>query len=801
MSTQELNIRRRRDLKCGIICLIIALGLVAVMIARDGYALTRSVQTAEGEAPGLEKVPLVFQQVDVSIHNQVAAGQHWFHFKNEFEADVEVTCEFALAADEFVEGFSYYNGAERIVGEVLEKQMAEQVYDSLTGLQRDPGILEQVGNHFRFRVYPVQPGENKPVEVRTLTPLEMRENVVEYVIPKENLPAKDTVFSLRLEITDDLPIEEVETEGFNGIVKRYGPRHHRVVFEGENISFGRDLVIRYRLKAKDHAMRFVAHRTEGIDGSFMLLITPKSDVEESEVIGRDIVFVIDISGSMSGQPLEQTKWALAYIIERLNDGDRFDVVAFDDEPQPFFGSLKDATPDNLKDAITRVSDLETRGGTNIRGALQSALGELAREGSGRPRAVIFLTDGQGNSPPEVVLSEVRKGDNGARIYTFGVGSGVNRPFLERLARDNRGIATFIQDTEQIEKGMTRLYERISMPLMVDLSLEFEGVDAVSVYPKRLPDLYRDGEVVVLGRFGRPGVGKVKVSGKLKGIEKVIEMDITFPDAEERFAYVEKLWANRRISHLMDMVRDRGNDEELVQEVTRLGIVYNLVTEYTTFLAVPESLKTDEIKELIRAGKRGYDKRIIDSLEGVRLSQSNIPPGDPVLTVTAPADATKVLAYFPFGVVKRLKYDTIRGTWSVRFLVPRHVPDGVYEIRIHIVEYDGRSRWKSVEYNIDSTEPEFEAWVPDFAAPGSAVSIEVDPFEPVAEVYAYIPGVDEEPILFELDPETGTYRAMLQLPDDFSRGRLTIRIVVRDLARNRFERDFEILEDDDEIIGC
>ncbi|MCZ7582070.1 MAG: hypothetical protein M5R36_01365 [Deltaproteobacteria bacterium] len=139
---------------------------------------------------------------------------------------------------------------------------------------------------------------------------------------------------------------------------------------------------------------------------------------------------------------------------------------------------------------------------------------------------------------------------------------------------------------------------------------------------------------------------------------------------------------------MDPVRTR-HDDELVREVTRLGIVYNLVTEYTTFLAVPESLKTADIKDKIRQGKLGYTKKLIDGMEGIRLSQANIPPGDPVLSVAAPADAQNVTAYFPFGLVKALRYDEIRGHWSVRFLVPRDVPDGTYIIRVRIVHADGR----------------------------------------------------------------------------------------------------------------
>jgi hypothetical protein len=167
-----------------------------------------------------------------------------------------------------------------------------------------------------------------------------------------------------------------------------------------------------------------------------------------------------------------------------------------------------------------------------------------------------------------------------------------------------------------------------------------------------------------------------------------------------------------------------------KEVARLGIVYNLVTDYTAFLAVPESLKTQKIKEMIRSGKRGYDKKLVDSMEGIRLSMLNLPPGDPVLSVAAPMDAKKVVAYFPFGLVKRMRWDPYREHWSVRFLVPKSTLDGVYTARVLIVRAEGRMEWRKIEYTVDSQAPEFDAVIPGSANPSEVIRVQVDPFEPV-----------------------------------------------------------------------
>lgn len=743
-------------------------------------------QVAEGS------VQQTYQRQEVALHDQVAAAKITYQIRNDSPQQLEISCALALGPNELVDGFSYWNGDEKIVGEVLEKEVATQVYEEITGLKRDPGLLEQEGSRFRFRVFPVLPGENKPVEVRTLTALEIRRGVVEYTISRDNLPAAGTLFSLQVDITDDLPIHDVETLGFAGVVTRFGPHHQRVVYEAQGAAFTEDLRIRYRLAVVDHALRFVAHRSGDTEGSFMLLVSPKDVIEEREVLGRDLVFVVDVSGSMEGEPLARTKDALAAILVQLRAGDRFDVIAFSDEPVPVFGQLRPVEDTTRRDALRAVKGLNTAGGTNIRGALAAALDELQGRAAGRPRAVIFLTDGQGNDPPETVLAAVDRHPSAAAVFSVGIGHNVHRSFLERLATHHRGTATFIQSAAQIEPEMAALYERIAMPLMTDLELRFDGVTVQSVYPRWLPDLHRDGQVVVFGRYRTPGSGRVVVTGTVGDAEtRELALDVVLPEAEERHAYVEKLWAARRVAGLLDRLGLDGESEELVQEVTRLGIVYNLLTPYTTFLAVPESLQTAEVKERIRQGTRGYDRKLVDSMEGIRLSMAALPPGDPVLTLAAPADARKVVAYFPFGLVKRLSWDAQRGHWSVRFLVPRDVPDGIYVIRVAITHRDGRIEWKEVEYIIDGTAPEFVASVPSSARPGELLPLEVDPFEPVRQVTAWLPGVSEQRVKLTLDPATGHYTGALPLPPDLPEGVVSVRIVVRDRARNRFDADYEV----------
>jgi Ca-activated chloride channel family protein len=764
-----------------------------VLLAQRALALECSAVDQQGQPAPEGALVETEQAIELTIQHQVAAAHVRYRFHNRGAVALELTCELRLAPGEMVDGFSYWNGSEQVVGEVLERAAASEVYEELANVQRrDPGLLEQEGELFRFRVFPVAPGEHKAVELRSVTALPMRDGRVQYTVLRGNLPRAGGV-SLRAQIGDALAIDDVELLGAQAKIERLGAVGARVAasFSASPAAGARDLQLRYRVRSDDYALRLASHRAPGEDGTFMLIVSPKDAVGSADVLGRDIVFVTDISGSMQGAPLEQAKLGLLDMLEQLGDHDRFEVVSFDDESYPMFGELVGNDAAIRAQAAARVTQLETRGGTNIHGALLRALDLLRDVQPGRARAIVLLTDGQGEHPPELIAQAVRERGRGARIYSFGVGDGVDRGFLTRLAEENRGVAAFVSDQAAIHGEMKRLYERIAMPVMMDLTLDIEGGDVHSVHPRQLPDLYRDGEVIVLGRYRRAGDVTLRVRGRLAGGERDLELRTQLPELHDAAPQLEKLWASRRVQHLLGIAGTREQDAELTQEITRLGVVYNLVTPHTAFLAVPASLQTAQVKEQMRRGRLGYDKKLIDSMQGIRLSQSAIPPGDPVLTVDAPEEALQVVAYFPFGLVKRLAWDERRKHWSVRFLVPRDVQDGKYPIRVRITRADGTLEWKEIEIEIDGSEPELDVVADEFAIPGVRFHLEVDPHEPVRELYAYLPGVSKRRVRLALDRDSGRYRGALPIPERFEAEELTIRIVARDRARNRVEHELQV----------
>jgi Ca-activated chloride channel family protein len=764
-----------------------------VALAQRALALECVAVDREGQPAPDGAIVQAQEQIEVAVHHQVAATRMSYRFQNRHSAPLEITCELRLGAHELIDGFSYWNGGEQVVGEVLERAAATQVYEDLAKVQRrDPGMLEQNGDVFRFRVFPIAPGEDKRVELRSVIGLSLRDGYLEYRMQHANFPAQ-AGFSLEAELSDELELSDVALRGGTPSVQRLAANHVRLSQHSDLPPAG-DLVLRYRVRSQDYALRLMSHRERGSDGSFMLIVSPKDAVGTTDAIGRDIVFVTDVSGSMHGTPLEQAKLGLYDMLARLGKEDRFEVISFDDQSYPMFGQLTAADEHSRDDALGRVQQLQTRGGTNIHGALLRAIEMLREQRAGRARAIVLLTDGQGDEPAEVVAADVREHAAGVRIYSVGVGEGVDRTFLERLSEENRGLSRFVSSGEHIEDEMQRLYARIAMPLMLDLKLEVEGGDVYALYPRQLPDLYRDGEVIVFGRYRRAGHAVFRLKGRLKDSDKQLTLSAELPAEQAAHAELEKLWASQRVSSLLASRGARGEDPELTQEVTRLGIVYNLVTPYTTFVAVPASLQTAEVKAQIRQGRLGYEKKLIDSMQGIRLSQAEIPPGDPVLSVEAPGDARQVVAYFPFGLVKRLAWDAVRSRWYVRFLVPRDVKDGRYEIRVQIVRADGVKEWKQITYTIDGNAPELEVHADAMAMPGKPFHITVDPDEPVSSVYVYLSSVSlgkRKRVALKLDPDTGLYSGDLRIPEASGDEWLKVRVVARDRAHNRVEQELKV----------
>jgi Ca-activated chloride channel family protein len=309
-------------------------------------------------------------------------------------------------------------------------------------------------------------------------------------------------------------------------------------------------------------------------------------------VPRDVVLVLDTSGSMRGAKMDQARKALKHLLGNLGANDRFGLLNFATTVNRYEDKLLPADKEQVAGAQKWVDRLEATGGTAIHDALASAL-ELRARDEGRSFTIVFFTDGQptiGETDPQKILkSFAQKNTSNTRVFTFGVGDDVNAAMLDALADQTRAVSTYVRPEEDIAAKASGMWAKASRPVLTDLKLSATNVRLSEVYPAALPDLFHGGQLVVLGRYSGSGPAAVKLTGKVGMEEREFVYELTFPDrTNDARDFVEQLWARRKVGYLLDQIRANGEKPELVTEVVALAKKYGITTPYTSYLIVPDS---------------------------------------------------------------------------------------------------------------------------------------------------------------------------------------------------------------------
>lgn len=734
-----------------------------------GVALAQSELAAitEQGADASGNIPLIQETLRIHVDQQHARTRLRQVFENRTEGRLEGRYHLQVGEGARVTDFAYWNGEQKIVGEVFEKETATRVYEEVTGLGRDPGLLEREGEGaFSFRLFPIEAGERKPVEVGWSQWLRREGNTVAYRVPVGHAES-----AIEVRITDERGVVEVTSA--THALELEGVGTAQVVARARGRGAG-ELALRYRVGGEDWEVSALVHRDEGHDAYLVATIATPPGLAKADVMARDVTLVLDRSGSMSGEPIRRARLAARAVVERLSPADRVNVIAFDNDVDMLFATPQAVTEESRARALGYIDRLSSSGGTNLALALERALAAQAGAGEeARPHVILFLTDGQSDSQATLRVAQADDGD--ARVYTIGVGDGVEKPLLARLASMKRGQFTFIESPQAIERKVSRLYDQIAEPVLVGLSIDVEGARLSRMYPRSLPDLYRGDELVISSRLVGEGPVTVSIRGQRNGQTVAFTRELEVP-ASTRRPWVGRMWAQARVDDLLEEIALHGETTELKGEVINLAVAYNFVTRYTSFLAIPEEELTDNAREALASARERKQRILAAHKDAVALSRSAMPPGDPVLSMRAPADALQVTAYFPFGLVKDLTYDAHAEHWRVRFLVPKGVVDGEYVVKIVILHADGSVEVAEIPYTIDSLGPDFEVVVEevDGGALMKVVTAEVARLVTVAPV-------DDPGARVELqDLGDGVhFEAFVPLMPGSHR----VRIVVADAARN------------------
>jgi Ca-activated chloride channel family protein len=541
---------------------------------------------------------MVHHRVHIAIEDQVAVTKVEQTFRNHTDRELEATYVFPVPKGASVNKFTMWVGGKEVAGEMVEADKARQVYTDLVRRTQDPGLLEYLGNNLlRMRVFPIPPKADQKVTL-SFTALAPRDaGVVEYVYPlKTDGKATRTLeeFSIQATIKSQHPILNVYSPTHAISLKRANDREAAVTFENSQGLLDKDFQLFYATGDREVGFTMLTHRpVSGEKGYFLLLLTPRVELSKDQYVPRDLVFVLDTSGSMRGAKMDQAKRALKYCLDNLNPKDRFALLNFATTVNRYSAGLVDTTPDQVAQARKWVDNLDATGGTAINDALAAAL-ELRPSDQGRTFTLVFFTDGLptiGETNAEKILKNVTaKNTANTRVFTFGVGDDVNATLLDQLAEQSRAVSTYVRPAEDIEVKVSSLYSKISHPVLANLKLTTGGdVRFDEVYPPQLPDLFHGGQLVALGRYAGQGPTAVTLSGSVGTDARDFVYEVAFPDktGDER-AFVEHVWARRKVGYLLDQIRANGDKKELVDEVVALAKKYGIATPYTSYLIVPDA---------------------------------------------------------------------------------------------------------------------------------------------------------------------------------------------------------------------
>jgi len=555
-------------------------------------------------------LPIKSIKIDTKISSQVATTHVEQIFRNDTDAVLEGTYLFPIPEQASITEFAIWDGDRRLVGEVRSREEARRIYDEIVRRQRDPGLLEYAGkNLFQASIFPIPAHSDKKLEITYSQVLQAESGTVAYKYPLGTGHQFTQIGSVagRVELDGKEPLRNIYSPTHAIEVKRNGDRRSVVSFESTGEP--QDFQLFYALSREDFGVTLLTHREPGKDGYYLLMISPKDDWSEQEYTAKDIVFVLDTSGSMAAAgKMEKARAALIYGIRILRPQDRFNVVSFAGEERLMELRMINADDKGRKRGEEFAESLKPVGGTNINEALLAAMQQF--ENSNRPKILIFMTDGLptiGVTNPEQIVANARAARTpGMRLFTFGVGYDVNTTLLDKLAAENGGVADYVEPKEDLEVKVSNFFSKVNYPVLTDLKLDMAGVQTDLVYPRAMPDLFRGSQVILIGRYRNPidmDFVRLQLSGNANGAARqFFYNNLRFPLREDGNDFLPRLWATRRVGWLMEQVRTNGEQAELREEIVDLGTRYGIVTPYTSYLALEPNTATRNVTNLPFSGR-------------------------------------------------------------------------------------------------------------------------------------------------------------------------------------------------------
>ncbi len=626
----------------------------------------------KSDDPSVDQLPLKATSVEANIAGVIADVCVKQVYKNEGKNPIEATYLFPASTRAAVYGLQMTVGDRIITAEIKEKEKARKQYEKAKKQGKRASLLEQHRpNVFQMNVANIMPNETIEVELTYTETLIPEEGIYEFVYPtvvgpryqpdeKSDLMASSNngfannpylsaeekstaTFQIQSSISAGLPIARIASPSHK-VTVNYAHKTTANISLDKNEQNGgnRDYILRYELKGKQIASGLLLHEGDK-ENFFMMMVQPPKRIAPKSIPPREYIFVVDVSGSMNGFPLSISKKLFRNLASHLNAQDKFNLLLFAGKSALFSKESVTASTKNIEEVIQWIDGAQGSGGTQILPALQRAL--QLKQDSHYATSIVVITDGYVTVEPET-FDLIRNNLSNANVFAFGIGSSVNRHLIEGMAYAGQGEAFIVTQRDEAEAQAERLRRYISRPILTDISLEFDGFNAYDVAQQSYPDLLADRPIVVFGKYKGKPKGTIALKGKT-GKNSTYVYDVDVAEAAQisntnNHKALRSLWARERIRLLSDY-NELAPHPKQVKEITQLGLKYNLLTKYTSFLAIDKervnpNKPTSTVKQPLPLPK-GVSNRAIglyDELPpeeavptaAMRVYPSNVPPPPP-----------------------------------------------------------------------------------------------------------------------------------------------------------------------------
>jgi Ca-activated chloride channel family protein len=567
---------------------VMFLALGAVKVSADGMILPELLTA--------EYLVVRYHHVEVTIQDNLAVTRVEQEFYNPNDFHVNGRYLFPIPPDAVVSSFhAVLDGQDQTILHQDRATTNTFLFNMVTDRQ-DASLLQYMDwESFAFDLS-LPPGGSRQMTLEYQEVLAPVGGMYQYryILSTERYSSQPLEeASIRVDLDSSMGLSTIYSSSHDVDIEELGNGRAQVVWEAENIHPYEDFDLFFAPSEGGFGGGLLTGERGGID-HFLFMFSPDMTAVEQAPISKDIVFVIDRSGSMAGEKLIQAQNALTYILRHLNENDRFSVVGFNDRISPLSWNLQNVSNQNVTNARLFVNEMFADGSTDIEAAVQTGLEIFTQSEtrSGASKMIVFLTDGLPTAGvvDDAVITRLVTQTNEeleARLHVFGVGYDVNTHLLDALANENGGSVTYVQPGDDLELAMVDFYDRVSQPVLTDIEIEFEGITVSDLFPQNIPDMFQGSSLMLTGRFSASApMVTVRVRGKMADQARQFEYHFEL-DKNGKNDFVPRLWATRQIGLLLDLVRVEGESAQIVEEVRELGLAYGLVTPYTSFIITPQ----------------------------------------------------------------------------------------------------------------------------------------------------------------------------------------------------------------------